>query len=86
MSNPPNLVIVHAQICNNIDIISEFKIEWPTFFLPLKVANDIVQFMNNNPNLLQTKVYIIKQGHMKRYNHVKSYAKKYDLQNENKMK
>jgi hypothetical protein len=35
---------------------------------------------------LQTKVNTRKQGHMKRYNHVKSYAQKNDLQNENKIK
>jgi hypothetical protein len=76
MSNPPSLVSVHAQICNNINIILELKIEWPTFFLPFKVANNIVQSMNNSPNLLQKKVNTRKQGHMKRYNDVKSYAKK----------
>jgi len=42
--------------------------------------------MNNSLNQLQTKVNTKKQGHMKRYNHVKSCALKNDLQNENKMK
>jgi dihydroneopterin aldolase len=50
------------------------KLSGEHFFLPFKVANDVAQFANNNPNQLQTKINIRKQGPMKRYNHVKSYA------------
>ncbi len=50
------------------------KLSGQHIFLPLKPINDIVQSTNNNSNQLQTKVNTRKQGHMKRYNHVKSYA------------
>jgi len=46
------------------------KLSGQHLFLPFKVANDIAQFANNNPNKLQTKVNTRKHGHMKRYNHV----------------
>jgi hypothetical protein len=44
------------------------------YFLPFKATNDIAKPVNNNLNQLQTKAGTTKQGHMKRYNHVKSYA------------
>jgi hypothetical protein len=50
------------------------KLSGQHFFLPFKLANDVVQSTNNTPNQLQKKVNTRKQGHMKRYNHVKSYA------------
>jgi hypothetical protein len=50
------------------------KLSGQHIFLPFKVANDNVQFANNNSNQIQTKVNTRKQGHMERYNHVKSYA------------
>jgi hypothetical protein len=46
------------------------KLSGQHLFLLFKVANNIAQFANNNPNQLQTKVNTRKQGHMKRYNHV----------------
>jgi hypothetical protein len=49
-------------------------------FLPLKATTNVAQSTNNNLNQLQTKVNTRKQRHMK------SYALKNDLQNENKMK
>jgi hypothetical protein len=50
------------------------KLSGQHLFLPFKIVNDIAQFANNSPNQLQTKVNTRKQGHMERYNHVKSYA------------
>jgi hypothetical protein len=55
-------------------------------FFAFKVANDVVQFMNNSLSQLQTKVNTRKQGHMKNITMYKSYAIENDLQNENKMK
>jgi hypothetical protein len=46
------------------------KLNGQHLFLPFKTTNDIVQFANNSPIQLQTKVNIKKQAHMKRYNHV----------------
>jgi len=46
------------------------KLNGQHFFLPFKVANDIVKSTNNNLNQPQTKTNSRKQGHMKWYNHV----------------
>jgi hypothetical protein len=50
------------------------KLSGQHLFLPFKATNNIAQYANNNLNQVQTKVNTRKQGHMKKYNHVKSYA------------